>query len=185
MVTLSEAQTNAASVFANAAVTTFSRDGVMHPGTVVAATARMAGTYQFRSFDLKLPGVAPGQAVLSKVADEQAPMLIQIAAEILAKVGITLDNSQAGNPTEPKHKPTLAFLDTQRKLEPVCEMIKDRVGLSNRQAAQSIAVGVALLIRHCSPVMDPSASFGIAAYGFIEGAKTAPDPVQVAQATEL
>jgi hypothetical protein len=181
LTTLTKNQLAAAQEFANAAVATLKLPGGIHPGTVVAATARMAGTYLFRSFNLHLPGAEPGQAVLSIEANEQGPILIQIAAGILSQVGIKLDNTQAGKPTETKHKPTQPFLDTQRKLEPVYAPIKDRFGLSTQEAAHAAAVATALLIRHCAKVMDPNVAFGIAAYAFIEGAKTAPDPVQLPQ----
>ena len=109
--------------FANSVVATMSHQGRMHPGTVIAATARMGGTYLFRSFGLHLPGVEPGQPVLSLAADEEVPILIQITADVLAKVGIAIDNTHAGKPTDPMHLPTDPFPETQRKLEPVCAPI--------------------------------------------------------------
>ena len=181
MINFSKQQLDAAQEFANVAVATLKLPGGIHAGTVIASTARMGGTYLFRSLNLHLPGVEPGQVVLSNTVDEQVSVLTQIAAGILSKVGIKLDNSQAGKPTEPKHKPTQPFLDTQRKLEPVFAPIKDCFSLSTRDAAHAAAVATALLIRHCAKVMDPNAGFGIAAYGFVEGAKTAPDPVQFPQ----
>ena len=183
MTSLSEAQMDAAHEFANAAVATISHAGRMHPGTVIAATARMGGTYLFRSFRLHLAGVQPGQAVLSVAADEQVPTLIQITADILAKVGIAIDNTHAGKPTDLKHVPTDPFPDTQRKLEPVYAPIKDRFSLSSQEAAQAAAVASALLIRHCAQVMDPTVGFGIAVYGFVEGSKTAPDPIELLPST--
>ena len=131
MTSLSEAQMDAAHEFANAAVATISDAGRMHPGTVIAATARMGGTYLFRSFGLHLA----------------------------------------------------SFPDTQRKLEPVYGPIKDRFSLSSQEAAQAAAVATALLIRHCAQVMDPTVGFGIAVYGFVEGSKTAPDPIELLPST--
>ena len=47
------------------------------------------------------------------------------------------------------------------------------------EAAQAGAVATALLIRHCAQILDPSTAFGIAALGFVEGTKTAPEPVHL------
>ena len=121
----------------------------------MAATARMAGTYLFRSLGLNLPGIKPGQFVLSVEANEQWPQLTQIALYGLAKIGIKVDNSQAGKAIDPKHKPMLEFPDTQKKLEPMYAPIKDRYGFSALEAAQSVAVATVLLIKHCINFIDP------------------------------
>lgn len=179
-ITLSKAQVDAAGEFANAANTALTVTGRVHPPTLVAAGARMAGTYLFRSFPLKLDGVVPGQAVLSAVANERGPELIQIAVSALARMGIAVA-PEAGVPVaEQTTKPRLEFLTTQRLLEAAYAPIRDRHELSAAQAAHAAALATALLVRHCAKALEPSTAFHLAAYGFIEGAKTAPDPVQEA-----
>ena len=96
---------DAAQAFANATVAALQDAGKIHAGTVVAGSARMAGTYLFRSFGLKLPGVKPGQAVLSEPANIQGPVLIQIAAGILDRLGIKLDRAAAGGAGPPAASP--------------------------------------------------------------------------------
>jgi hypothetical protein len=181
MITLSKQQTDAAQEFATATISALKLPNGVHPGTVVAATARMAGTYLFRSLGLKLPGVIPGQPVLSNEANEQWPLLTQIAEDCLAKMGIKMDNSQAGKLVDPNHKPMLEFSDTQKKLEPMYAPIKDRYDFSYQEAAYSVAAATALIIRHAKlhSTLDPSMAFNIAVYGFVEGAKTAPEPVDI------
>lgn len=179
MITLSKQQTDAAQEFATATIETFKLPNGVHPGTVIAATARMAGTYLFRSFGLKLPGVQPGQTVLSNEANEQWPLLTQITGECLAKIGIRIDNAQAGKEVEPQNKPMLEFLETQKKLEPMYELIKKHYDFSYQEAAYSVAVGTALMILHAARFLDPNTAFNIAVYGFVEGAKTAPEPVDI------
>src|SRR6202022_4117201 len=115
MITLSKPQMDAAQAFANAAVAALQDGGKMHAGTVVAGSARMAGTYLFRSFGLELRGVKPGQAVLSEPANVQGPVLIRIAAGILDRLGIKLDSAAAGAPAESPHQQE--FLQTQKTLE--------------------------------------------------------------------
>jgi hypothetical protein len=176
---LSKQQIDAAQEFATATIEALKLPNGVHPGTVVAASARMAGTYLFRSFRLKLPGVKPGQAVLSVEANEQWPQLINIAADALSRMRIAIDNTQAGREVEPKHKPMLEFIETQKKLEPLYAPIKERYGFSACEAAHSVALGTALLINHAKNFLDPTTAFNIAVYGFIEGAKTAPEPVDI------
>ena len=176
MTTLTKQQMDAAGEFANATIAALKVGEAVHPATVVAASARMAGIYLFRSFAFAVSEVSPGQVVLSEEANEQAPSLMQIAAGILLRVGIKIPESPANMPADPKNKPALEFLDTQRKVESVYAPIKAKFELSDQQAAQSVAVGTALLIRHCAKFLDPNVAFGIAAYGFIEGAKTTAEP---------
>ena len=179
MTTLSKQQLDAAQEFATATIEALKLPNGVHPGTVVAATARMAGTYLFRSFNLKLPGVKPGQAVLSNEANEQWPQLINIATDALSRMKIAIDNTQAGKEIEPRHKPMLEFLETQKKMEPMYAPIKDRYGFSDQETAHSVAVATALLINHAKIYLDPTMAFNIAVFGFVEGAKTAPEPVNI------
>jgi hypothetical protein len=118
MTSLSKQQMDAAQEFANVTISALKRGQGVHAATVIAATARMGGTYLFRSFGFKLLGVKPGQAVLSDAANEQGPFLVQITHSVLSRMGIKLDISQSGGITNSKNEPMLAFLDTQKKLEP-------------------------------------------------------------------
>jgi hypothetical protein len=118
MTSLSKQQMDAAQEFANVTISALKRGQGVHAATVIAATARMGGTYLFRSFGFKLLGVKPGQAVLSDAANEQGPFLVQITHSVLSRMGIKLDISQSGGLTNSKNEPMLAFLDTQKKLEP-------------------------------------------------------------------
>ena len=174
---------DAAHEFANATLSALKLSRGIHPPTVIAASARMAGPYLFRSFGLRLPGVLPGHVVLSEAASEQAPLLIQIAVNTLARIGIRIANSPPAPDADAdaKSKPMLGFLDTQRKLESVYAPIRAKCGLTAGQAAQGAAVATALLIRHCAKAVDPNLAFGIAVYGFIEGSKTAPESVEAPQ----
>jgi hypothetical protein len=179
MTTLTKQQMDAAGEFANATIAALKVDERVHPPTVIAASARMAGIYLFRSFGFEVSGVPPGQIVLSAEANARASVLMEITAGILSQIGIKIAESPPSTPADPKNKPTHEFLDTQKKAEPAYAPIKAKFALSDEQAAQSVAVGTALLIRHCAKVLDPNVAFGIAVYGFIEGAKTTAAPPAV------
>jgi hypothetical protein len=163
--------------FANLTIASFKQSEGVHIPTLVAASARMSGTYLFRSFDLDLPEVQPGQAVLSKEADERFPMLLVIMANILSNLGITITKS-----TVPLNVLQTAsrqnFLQTQRVMEPLFAPILIKYDLTNRQAAQAVAISTAMLIHHFANHLEPNAALGVATFAIIEGCKTAPDPVK-------
>jgi hypothetical protein len=179
MTTLSKQQMDAAGEFANATIAALKVGEGVHPPTVIAASARMAGVYLFRSFGFDVAGVSPGEIVLSTEANEQTPLLMQITAGILSQIGIKITEAPSETPANPKAKPSLEFLETQKKVEPAYAPIKAKFALTDGQTAQSIAVGTALLIRHCAKFLDPNVAFGIAVYGYIEGAKTLAVPPSV------
>jgi hypothetical protein len=163
--------------YANAAISALKLPGGVHPPTVIAACARMAGTSLFRSFALHLPNVQPGQAVLSAEADQHSAMLLRTAAGILANLGIRVPSSPSGELVDDKAKPMHDFLQTQRLLEPLFLAIQAKYALSARHASQAAAIATALLIHHFAKNIAPSEAFGLAAFSFVEGCRTAPEPV--------
>jgi hypothetical protein len=170
-------QIEAAQEFANITVEALKTRRGVHAETAVAGVARMAGTYLFRSFDFPLSEIQPGQVVLSDKANENGPVLIEILGGALRQIGVALDEGKLGSETSAKSQPNQSFLETQGLLEPRFIAIQERHGLSQQEAAEACVVATALLIQYCSQVLDPNVAFDIAIYGFIEGAKTAPDPV--------
>ena len=177
MAKLKQKQIDAAQEFADATVHALKTDRGLHVETAIAATARMAGTFLFRSFGFSGEGMEPGQVVLSGLANEQGPELLQVLSGVLSHVGVSLNEEETGRIPKPEHQPHQSFLETQKRLEPLYAAIRDRHGLSVKEAAESGAVAAALLIRQCSRVLDPNVAVGIAVHGIIEGTKTAPDPV--------
>jgi hypothetical protein len=174
---LGQKLSDSAREYANATIAALKLPGGVHPPTVVAACARMAGTYLFRSFELKLVGVQPGQAVFSVEANVHSPMLLRTAAGILANLGITIASAPKAELINEKTKPMHEFLQTQRLMEPLFAPIQIKYGLTTRQAAQAAAIATAILIHHFVKHLEPNTGFGLAAFAFIEGSKTAPDPV--------
>lgn len=170
----------AAREFANATLAALRIPGGVHPPTVVAACARMAGTYAFRSFDLPLEGVTPGQAVLSEPADKEGTMLMRVVANLLATLKVQIADAPPASNADPKSKPARDFLATQRLIEPLFAPIRAQHALTDRESAQAAAAATAMLIHAVVKHLDPNAGFGIAVYGIVEGTKTAPDPVRLA-----
>ena len=174
MASLGPEQVTAANEMAEAAIEALRTEQGVHAGTAVAAAARMAGTFLFRSFRFRLPDVKPGQPVLSDEANEQGPRLLHVLVGVLGDLGVELDRERLKAEPGPEHKPLLPFLETQGKVEPPCEGIRQRLGLSLASAALAAAAATAVVIGRTAKVLDPNVAFHIAAYGFVEGTKTAP-----------
>jgi hypothetical protein len=177
MAAFGQGQITAAMEFADATIAALETEKGIHAETAVASAARMAGTFLFRSLGLKLKGIHPGQHVFSEGANEKGPQLVEVLVGVLQYMGIPLDAERLRTEPGPEHRPLLPFLETQRKVEPPCERIRQRLGLSFEEAAFAAAAASALAIRRTATVLDPHLAFHIAAYGFVEGAKTAPAPV--------
>lgn len=160
--------------FFNATIAFLQDEKGVHLETAIAATARMAGTYLFRSFGFELSDAEAGQAVLSEIANEKGPELVNILAGVLHENSITIDQAAVESDPGPEHEPHLSFLETQPKLEPLYEAIRNRHALSYEDAAHTAAVATAGLVIQGAGVLDPAIGFNIAVYGFIEGSKTVP-----------
>lgn len=178
MSSLRQEQISAASQFAETTLRLLAHEPSLHTETVIAANARMAGTFLFRSFAHALNDITPGTVLLSQPSSESGPNLIGLLSGALARLGITIDNAQVDLQVASAGKPRLDFLSSQRLLEPEFILIKQRFSLSYEEAAQAVAVATAMLIKQSEKSLRPAAAFGIAVYGFIEGSKTAPDPVK-------
>lgn len=171
---LSQAQLNAASEFGTTAMQTFDGGGTFPAETVIGSVARMAGSFLMRSFGLPMTGIQPGSVVLSEQANQQGPRLVQVLGAVLQGIGVKLDQSRlSANPAAAGHLQE-PFLETQEALEMQFAGIRNKYGLSDAEAADSVVVATAVLIKNCASSLDPHVGFGLAVYGFIEGTKTAP-----------
>jgi hypothetical protein len=173
---LNQAQLQAASEFGTTAMRAFDQGGTFPAETVIGSVARMAGSFLFRSFELPLAGIQPGSVVLSEQANQQGPRLIHILGGVLENIGVKLDSSRLSAGQQMARGQKESFLETQGVLEAQFVAIRDKHGLSDGEAAESLAVATAVLIKNCANLLDPHVGFDLAVYGFIEGSKTAPVP---------
>ena len=164
----------AAREFVDLTIEHLSDERGVHAETVIAGVARMAGTFLFRSFGFELPDAKPGQAVLSEQANEQGPRLVNIAATVLTDAGVKLDPGAINDDLMKGHEPLLDFLATQQRLEPPFNTVREKLDLSQTQAADACALATAMLIHQTLNVLDPNVAFQLAVYSFIEGSKTIP-----------
>lgn len=172
-----QAQVDASRVMAEAILAALTNERGVHADTAVVCAARIAGTFLFRSFDLPVRDAKPGTPVLSEAANEHGPLLIQTLGAVLARANITIDSTKASDPIPEEHQPHLSLAQTQTVMEPALRRIAEKHGLSNEQAAHACAIATGALIQKASGALDPTLAFGLAVYGFIEGSKTMPVPL--------
>jgi hypothetical protein len=79
----------------------------------------------------------PDHTVLSEPTEVQGPVLSQITAGILDRLGIKLDRAAAGAPASSPRQPRREF-PTQITLERADAPIKDRLAVSMPEAAQAV-----------------------------------------------
>lgn len=169
-----DAEAQAAQQVADAIVETLTTDRGVHAETAVVAAARMAGTFLFRSFGLPTSGIPPGAPVFSDRANERGPLLVEVLEAGLTGLGIEVDRAVTTLEQNEEHQPQLTLLETQQALEPRLTRIATARGLDGETAARACALAAALLIHRTRSVLEPGISFGLAVYGFVEGAKTMP-----------
>jgi hypothetical protein len=179
MGTLRKEQMEAAKEFENFILNSLQSEKGIHAETAVATSARMAGTFLFRSFAFPMTGIEPGQPVFSNAANEQGPKLVAILGSLLNQIGVQLDQNQIESADEKSKPPLIELLETQKKFESGMSAIKDRLRLSYQESAESAAISTALIIKQCRQVLDPHIAFKIAIRGFVEASKTAPHPIKI------
>jgi hypothetical protein len=154
----------------------------VHSETAIAAAARMAGTFLFRSFNFSLADVKPGSAVLSDAANDHGPVLIKTLSAGLAGLKVSLDQSRLSGKIPKENSPQISVTETQALMERQFREVSHKIGLTPEQSAHACALAAARLIQRTSGVLDPNVGFSVAAYGFVEGSKTAPIPLDDRQA---
>lgn len=159
---------------ATATLPAMSNSGHVHMQTMIAAAARMAGCYMFRSFGLKPDNVQPGQVVLAEQTGPSTVMLIQICANVLKELGSVTGAEPPLPLSDPHYAAKLDILTTQGILEPVLNLAQVQYGLDDRQMAQATAIGTALLVHALREHLDPQLGFGVACLAMTEGCRTLP-----------
>lgn len=137
----------------------------------ISSTARLAGSFLFRSFDFKINDPNPGTILLSEEANIKGPQLVNITYAILQNFGIQIDENKMSNGNQ-KHSES-NFVEVISKIQaPALEIMKKNK-LNYEQMAQSAAIATAFIIQQSSNI-TPEEGFGIAIFHYIEGSKTYP-----------
>lgn len=137
----------------------------------ISSTARLAGSFLFRSFGFKIDNPKPGTVMLSEEANNKGPQLVNITHAVLQNYGIKIDNNKMSSENN-KHAAN-NFIDVIGKVQvPALEIMKKN-DLSFEQMAQSAAIATAFIIQQSNNI-TPEEGFGTAIYHYIEGSKTYP-----------
>src|SRR5262245_8560926 len=178
MSAIPEKQFAAAREFYLSIVDKLTNENGVHANTAIAAAARMAGTFLLRSFNLPLQNLEPGSPVLSDAANEKGPFLVHLMSGVLEQMKVVIDPARSAGAQGQGDPPLLTVIETQALVETDLSRIKDTFQLNYEQAAHAAAITAALLVQKCSNVVDPHIGFSLAAYGFVEGAKTVPQRIE-------
>lgn len=179
-----QSQMRAADAYVDIIIREFrTEDKGVHSETAIAAAGRMAGTFLFRSFNLPLKDLEPGEYVLSHEANVHAPFLIQTLGTRLDALGVNLDQSRLGQGLPDPNLPQVSVTETQARIEKQFRDESAKHRLTAAQSAHACALAAARLIQMTGGVLDPHTGFSLAVFGFVEGSKTVPIPVDDRAAT--
>ncbi|MEO7999143.1 MAG: hypothetical protein ABI852_16940 [Gemmatimonadaceae bacterium] len=171
-----DAQLKSSRVISDYVISALATERGAHAETCVCGAGRMAGTILFRTFGLPTQNMTVGSPVLSDIANERGPVLVEVMKAGLAGLGIEIDERTASSGPTDGHAPLITIIETQQKLDEKIGEITSSHGLYGEEAARACALATALLISLTKSVLDPQISFGLAVYGFVEGTKTVPIP---------
>ena len=137
----------------------------------ISSTARLAGSFLFRSLGLSIDNASPGSVVLSEEANEKGPQLVNITYAVLRNMGVAIDNDKVSGANT--KQPSGSFVEVIAALQGPALEIMNKYELNYEQMAQSVAIATAFIIQQ-SPNILPEQGFGTAIYYYIEGTKTYP-----------
>ena len=169
---ITKEQNEAAGSIVELIANAFGKNRQIHPATAIAAAARLAGSFMFRSFNFNLSNATPGSPVLSQEANEKGPVLINVLGVTLENFGINLDAGKMNNSSNVASN--LTILETLQRLQDQAHVIMNRNNLTQEQMAYSCAMATAFIIKECQNDLPVESGFHTAVYGFIEGSKTFP-----------
>lgn len=173
---ITKQQHNAAKELVELIAAELGENRAIHPATAISSCALLSGSFMFRSFNLQLKDVSPGNVVLSEEANEKWPVLMNIVRWMLDIHGIGIDDEKLNEMSA--EKSNLKFLDTLNLLQSKAAAIMSENNLDFEQMAYSGAIATSFLIKECQHDLAVEIGFNTAVFGFIEGCKTYPPAFQ-------
>lgn len=146
----------------------------VHAETAIASASHMAGMFLLLSFNFNLEEMKVGQVVLSENANERGPELLQILSRVLSATNVKINTDDLGKDIPEDNKPHLSVLESEKRLSVLFTEVANELSADNETMARAAAIAAGMLITDTQAVLDSTLGFSIAAYGFIEGAKTVP-----------
>ncbi len=119
----------------------------VHSATAIATSARLSGSFLFKSFELKIDDAEPGTAILSQEANEQGPELINVIGAVLSNMGVTVDNDKMESAEIQKTE--LDFLESLSATQAKAHGIMNKHKLNQKEMAVACAMSTAFIIQQC------------------------------------
>jgi hypothetical protein len=160
--------------------------GKPHAGTVLAVTARLAGSSLFRSMNYKDQGIEPGIVVLSEEVNEAWPQLMNQFAFYCKQNGVDVMSKPVVTEFREPYKPLMSVEQVLAEYQDQYHEIMKKHGLDYLQGAWAGMIVSSIVFEyHCKSAkdIDPFVAAGIVAMGVVEGAKTAPPPLGTTNAS--
>lgn len=155
--------------------------GKPHAATVLAVTARLAGSSLFRSMNYKDKEIQPGIVVLSDEVNEAWPRLMNQFAFYCKQNGVDVMSRPMVTDFPEPYKPLMSVEQVLAEYQDQYHEIMKKHGLDYLQGAWAGMVVTSIVFEYqCKKAkdIDPFVAAGIVAMGIVEGAKTAPAPLK-------
>ena len=150
-----------------------------HAGTALYAASWLAGTSLYRSLGHEAQ-IEPGVIVLSAKADQQISTLMKVFMFLLDKDGVKLKADEFVAKIPEAFQPRKTLLQIQEHFQDRYNDIMKEHGFDYMEGAKTGAVICELLVKVYTlrrQDMETRLAASIVSLGFIEGAKTAPAPL--------
>lgn len=156
-----------------------SPNGRGHAGTNLSVAAWLAGTSLYRSMNYR-QNPPPGTIMLSEEVNQAWPELLNLFLYYCQRSGVELKPDKFVTKTPDEHKPQMEILEVQKKFQDRYNEIMKKHGLDYLEGARAGMIVCSIVFQHhCtrSKDMDLNMGAGIISMGVVEGAKTAPAPL--------
>lgn len=171
---LPERLTAAADHFNKAFLPQFAKRDDISAETIVAGTARMAGTMLLRSFAPPAQSFEPQTIALSEEASVKGPQLMKLMLATLQALGHAPTEQDLKSQGASTAASQLDLRETRQLLDLIVLAYCESTDLALEDAAYALAISTALFIHDCRTMLDVRKAAAMAVFGFLEGCKTAP-----------
>ncbi len=156
-------------------------DGILqsHPGTVISAASRLAGTSLFRSMKYKQKPKL-GTVILSEEVNQLGNKLIQLLLLLLKKKGLNITANDINTEISQEIEPKTNLINIQSEFQQKYNNIMKKYEFDYLEGAKTGIIVCAMLIDyHCVQNfdLDPKDAIVLVTKGIIEGSKTVPPPL--------
>jgi hypothetical protein len=153
--------------------------GVPHAGTVLAVPARLAGSSLYRSLDYR-DDIAQGVVVLSEKVNEAYPQLLNQFTYYCKQHGFDVLSKPLVTQFPEQHRPLMSVEQILAEYQDQYQGIMKKHGLHYPEGARAGMIVCSIFFEYfCkqAKTIDPFVANSIVAMGVVEGAKTAPPPL--------